>query len=347
MRFRNSLRLLMENFGNVYKMLLYKLAIGILFIALSAALIVPKLTEILSSSQWTNFVADVKSFVKAIAGGDATYLSEFEASFTGSGGTVEQLLVLLKDMIPSLIGAFLGVIAFYLLKRIADTVCHYTVGGILGDRMSAYAETPFTAAYVKNLGKAFKYSVVYVPIVFLYNAIAVAICYILFFYLLNLISFQPLWLSLFLTMTFVVAAEALKLTLTGFWLPSMTTGGEGVKSAMKIKGKMDKAQFKRVFSTYVVTVYLIVLINVAGALCTFGSALLITIPASYFLLICVQYVNYYTATGRKYFLAFDRVVDDLSRGDPAHRFDAQTYGETIETPKTEENGVPLEERSDD
>ena len=40
MRFRNSIRLLMENFGNVYKMLLYKLVVGIIFAALSAALIV-------------------------------------------------------------------------------------------------------------------------------------------------------------------------------------------------------------------------------------------------------------------------------------------------------------------
>ena len=65
MRFRNSLRLLMENFGNVYKMLLYKLAVMIIFAALSAALVVPRLVTILESAQWLEFVEYLKSFFKA------------------------------------------------------------------------------------------------------------------------------------------------------------------------------------------------------------------------------------------------------------------------------------------
>lgn len=322
MRFRNSLRIFMENFGNVYKMLLYKLAVGLIFVALSAALIVPRMSQILESTQWLAFVGDLKAFVKAVASGNAEYLTTFKDSFTGTGGTVEALLALLKDMIPSLVWVLLGVVFFYLLKRVADTVCHYTVGGVLNDRLSTFAETPFTAAYVKNLGKAFKYSLVYVPLMFLYNVVVVALCYFLFFYLLKLISFQPILLSLFLTTTFIVFAEALKLALTGFWLPSMTTGGEGIKSAMKIKGKIEKGQFKRIFSVYVVTIYLILFLNVAGAICTFGSVLLLTVPASYFMLICVQYVNYYTATGRKYFLAFDRVFDSPTDDEPVRYFAA-------------------------
>ena len=112
------------------------------------------------------------------------------------------------------------------------------------------------------------------------------------------------------------------MTLTGLWLPSMTAGGERLGKAMRLKGKISPLQFKKIFSAYVVCVYLIILVNVAGALATIGSILLLTIPASYFLLICVQYVNYYTVTGRKYFLAYDRVFDDPSRGDSLHFLNA-------------------------
>ena len=77
--------------------------------------------------------------------------------------------------------------------------------------------------------------------------------------------------------------------------------------------------------------------NVAGALVTIGSILLLTIPASYFLLICVQYVNYYTVTGRKYFLAYDRVFDDPSRGDSAHYLNAVGDAE-----RAKENGFAAE-----
>ena len=228
----------------------------------------------------------------------------------------------LKEMVPSLLWVLLGVAIFYLLKRVADTLCNFTVGCMLNDKMSTYAETSFAGAFVKNLGRAWQYSLVYVPLMFIYNVAMIALCYFLFFYLLQLLSFQPLLLSLFLTVTFIVAAEALKMTLTGLWLPSMTAGGERLGKAMRLKGTISPLQFKKIFSAYVVCVYLIILVNVAGALATIGSILLLTIPASYFLLICVQYVNYYTVTGRKYFLAYDRVFDDPSRGDSLHFLNA-------------------------
>lgn len=302
-------------------MLLYKLVVTVIFAALSAALVVPNLVTIFESSQWQEFISQLKSFVKAVAGGDTVYLASFQEGFTGDNGAVKNLLAFLKDMLPSLVWAMIGVAFFYLLKRVADTLCHYTVGGMLNDRMSTYAETPFSGAFVKNLGKAFTYAIVYVPLMFLYNAAMIALCYFLFFYLLRLLSSQIL-LSLFLTVTFIVLAEALKMTLTGFWLPSMTTGGENIGSAMRSRGKINRMQFKKIFSVYVVSVYLIILVNVAGAIATIGSMLLLTIPASYYLLICVQYVNYYTVTGRRYFLAYDRVFADPSRGDTAHYLDA-------------------------
>ena len=106
---------------------------------------------------------------------------------------------------------------------------------------------------------------------------------------------------------------------------------------MRLKGKISSSQFKKIFSAYVVSVYVIILVNVAGALATIGSILLLTIPASYFLLICVQYVNYYTVTGRKYFLAYDRVFDDPSRGDSAHFLNAVGDAE-----RAKENGFTNE-----
>ena len=310
-------------------MLLYKLVVTVIFAALSAALVVPRLVTIFESPQWQEFILQLKSFVKAVAGGDTVYLASFQDGFTGENGAVQNLLSFLKNMLPSLVWAMIGVAFFYLLKRVVDTLCHYTVGGMLNDRMSAYAETPFSGAFVKNLGKAFTYAIVYVPLMFLYNAAMIALCYFLFFYLLRLLSSQLL-LSLFLTVTFIVLAEALKMTLTGFWLPSMTTGGENIGSAMRSRGKINRVQFKKIFSVYVVSVYLIIFVNVAGAIATIGSMLLLTIPASYYLLICVQYVNYYTVTGRRYFLAYDRVFADPSRGDTAHYLDAVGAAEVDE-----------------
>ena len=58
-----------------------------------------------------------------------------------------------------------------------------------------------------------------------------------------------------------------------------------------------------------------------AALFTFGSALLITVPASYFLFICEQYVNYYTMKGKKYFLTYEKIATNPDHGDSEHFFD--------------------------
>ena len=62
--------------------------------------------------------------------------------------------------------------------------------------MATYAETPFAAAYIKNLGKASIYSIVYVPVVFLFDVMTIGLCYFLFFYLLAFNVLASLFLSL-------------------------------------------------------------------------------------------------------------------------------------------------------
>ena len=64
MRFRNSTRLLIENFKNVYKILLYKLAIAVVAIALSCALLLPNLWDIVHSAEVTNLIDIVKDIQK-------------------------------------------------------------------------------------------------------------------------------------------------------------------------------------------------------------------------------------------------------------------------------------------
>ena len=76
-----------------------------------------------------------------------------------------------------------------------------------------------------------------------------------------------------------------------------------------------------------------IILNVMAAICTFGSALIVTIPTSYLLFICIQYVNYYTVKGKKYFITYDRIESNLDHGDSEHFFD---YIEEVELEKVSE-----------
>ena len=72
---------------------------------------------------------------------------------------------------------------------------------------------------------------------------------------------------------------------------------------------------------YVSLVYIIIIANAMAIAFTFGSALLLTIPASYLVLICAQYVNYFTIKGKKYFVTFGDIATNECKGDTEHFFD--------------------------
>ena len=127
--------------------------------------------------------------------------------------------------------------------------------------------------------------------------------------------------ALFLSVTLLVLIQAFRLTLTGLWMPAMTVDGKRLKHAFKYENKTEKRQRAKFFANYIVTVYAVIILNVAAAVFTFGSALLITVPASFMLLICQQYVNYYTIKGKKYFITYDMISRNPDYGDKEHFFE--------------------------
>lgn len=311
MRFRNSLRLLLCNFKTTYKMLLYKLVVFVITAALAAALVYPSLQDILKSAEVAQLVSDVKGFLKAIVTLDTAYLGGFHAAFAGEGGTLSALIQLLRSETLGIVLALVLAAVIYVAQRFLNTVCHFAVGGILNDRMATYGETPFSDAYIKNLGRACVYSITYVGIVFAYDLIVAVVGYFLF---LGLVSVSNVFIAGFVLVMAIVFAQAYKLTLTCMWMPAMLTDHQRLRDAMKSKDKTTRKQRQNIFLTYVTTVYFILVLNVVAAVCTMGSALIVTIPASYLLLICEQFVNYYTVKGKKYFVTYESVVVNPSYG---------------------------------
>lgn len=336
MRFRNSLRLLMENFKHVYKILLYQLIVSLIATALCCAFVLPELIEIWNSNAVQGLITNSKAFIKAFLAASATDLQALKGSIFGDGGSVEQIGDLLASMTTEIVWTCIGVALVYLAKRFVDTLCYFAVGNILNDKMSTYAETPFSSAYIANLGKASVYAALYVPVVFLFDALTIAVCCLI-------LSILPIFTALFVCMTLIVVCQALKLTFTNLWMPAMTVDNKPLFEAVRYANKREKKQRWKIFSTYLVTVYIVIIFNVMAAIFTFGSALLITVPASYFLFICEQYVNYYTMKGKKYFLTYEKIATNPDHGDSEHFFDYIEDAPELKTKEQENDSKNLEE----
>lgn len=314
MLFRNSIRLLMENFKNVYKILLYQVIVGVVAGALCVAMILPQLLELVGSAPMQDLIAGAKSFFQALLSANATELSAVKEEIFGDQGALQRFAELLLSRKTGIVLGALGCVVVYLLKRITDTLCYFAVGGVLNDRMSSYTETPLATSYIKNMGKGYRYALVYVPITFAIDAGVFALCYLA-------IRFMGILTALFLSITLIVLAQALKFTFTGRWMPAMITDDLRLRNAFAYADKTERKQRAKIFSNYLVTAYGALIVNVIAAVCTFGSALIITIPASCFLLICEQFTHYYTIKGKKYFITYERIASNPDRGDREHFFD--------------------------
>ena len=310
MFFSNSIRLLFENFKNSYKILLYKVIVSLISTALCCAMLLPELNDIMESWAMQDFIADCKALFTAFFSANAVDLSVVKQSLFGAEGTLATLTSFIYTKATSLILALIGCAVVYLLKRIADTLCYFAVGSVINDKMSAYANTPFKSAYVVNLGKAFRYALLYVPVVFVWDMLTIAMIVLL----ITTVNLIP---ALFFSMTILALMQAGKLTITWRWIPSMLNGAK-LRDSLRSKEEVEKKQRTKIFGCYLCSVYFVIVVNVVVALATFGSGLLITVPASYLLFLCMQLVNYYTLKGKKYFITYNNIAVNPDRGDREH-----------------------------
>lgn len=307
MIFKNAFHLLVDNFKLNYKMLLYKLVVAVITLALGAALLYPTLRALVTSAPFLELTDVLGSFFKALVSGDTAFLSTFSDTLQEK---MSALLAYLQGNTPNVVLFFVFLAVVMLVHRFLDGIGNFVFGCLLDDRMSSYADTRFLGSYVSNLGKAALWQVVYVPLTFVFDMLMIAICYIFFLVMLSIMSVAVVasFAALMLSVALLLASQAVKLTLLNDMAPALVSDKMRLRAAMKKGFSYEKKRFGGLFSTYFITCVLILCINVLCALASFGAALLITVPMSYLMLTCIQYVSYFSHNKKKYFLAEDNIV---------------------------------------
>lgn len=301
MRFRNAVQITADNFSNVFKMLLYRIVTGIIILSLTYLILSAGLGVIVNSAEMGTVKDLVGEFFRALFTGDPERLTTFQADFTRA---VLDLGQLVAENMGSIVGSIIGVCIMYLLGRFVNGLSVVAVAGVLNDRMSVFARTRFSSSFFRNSARGMIYQIIYVPVAFVYDVLAGLACWFFFFFCLSHLlpwGVITVLIALALTVTAIVCFEALKMTLISAWLPAVISDGQKVGASLK-KSLSARKNFGGRFGSFVVAVYLIIALNVAFALCTFGSALLITLPLSFLFLLCLQFVHYYEDCGKKYFI---------------------------------------------
>lgn len=304
MKFKHSLNVLIDNFAVTYKHLLYKLVITIIAMVLYALVITPFINAVTSSPDYVSLVDGVKEFLKHLVRGDGEIGSateQIEKAFNA-------LLNLIGENRGNIILGIVGLILVHTVEKFCTGLGNYAMAAIINDKMSLRANSPFFITLIKNLKEASLYNLMYAPLSVLYDVICYLGAYLLIFRLIALIPFIGLSLQIFLFITSVIMLVSVKMTFTADWLPSLIRGKMSQREAFAYTfGRKNKKTFN-VLSNFIVIVLIIMAVNVAAVICTFGAGLLITIPSSYAILICFEFVNYYDREELKYFIDKNTII---------------------------------------
>lgn len=315
MRFQHSVKITADNFGSVFKFLLYRVITGLVFFSIIYVILRLSLSFIVESAEVAALRDLVVDTVKSIISGNTERLKEIQ-----DGMLFSQAIVDLGKLVASgggaIAGAVVGVCLIYIAARIVDGLATFTMATTLNDRMSICARTPFSSAFFQSAGKGIFYELIYVPLSFVYDVCSILLCYFIFFYLRGLIfntTFLVAVMSLSLAGLSFILLETLKMTLISAWIPAMVADKMKVTKAFQFSMK-NKEGFGARFACFLTSIFIIVVTNIVFAVCTLGSALFITLPLSFLFVLAIQFVFYYQSTGKKYFIGRGEIIVPEEKG---------------------------------
>lgn len=305
MKFKHTLNVFSDNFFSTYKLLLYRIIVRVISFCLIAAVVYPLLLRITDTTQVRTFS---EAFAKFTAAFSALDFPAIHDAWLEIGAAFYSLGELFTTKLGEIIGGLSVFVAVYFIQRFFMGLGNYTLGAMLNDKMALHANSPFFGTFIKNLGKAGLYNLIYVPLSIAYDALCVAALWALLF---KAFAFLPLLMQIFLFTVVIILLTSIKMTFTCDWLPSLIYGKKNNREAIKYcinYGKDSRKNFLNTLSCFVLLVLCVLAFNVAGLILTFGAGLLITVPASYLILIAFEFVNYCDNNDVKYFTDKNTIV---------------------------------------
>ncbi|MDE7440372.1 MAG: hypothetical protein K2N23_07695 [Clostridia bacterium] len=304
MKFKHSISILIDNFSVTYKQLVYKLIISLITVGLTSAILYTFWKTLTNLDDFKNLIEGVKTFFSNLIDGNTEELRNI-----GIRDKVEKALdsinLLIRSNTATIALGIAGIILIRLVNMFFSSLGNYAAAAVINDKMALRAQSPFFLTLIRNLKDASLYSLMYVPLSFLYDVACIALMYFVVF---KLLAFAPLLLQIFIFVATIVFAITVKLTFASDWLPALIRGKKKQLEAFAYTFNRKNKQTFNVLSNFVVLSLIIFALNVFAVIFTFGVGALITIPASYVVLNCFQLVNYYDREELKYFIDKNTII---------------------------------------
>ncbi len=290
--FKNTFKLLINNFSSVWKILLYKIIVFICIMGLTTVVSLPIINTLINQG-FFGFLQE--------------NLSKMFLNFNFNN-LIEILILIAKKFYEIIVNAnlmplFLAVgIVSVTLYYFVDGLCTLPVTDDVRSFMSTTLKLGFMNCYVANFGKSVKYGLVKLITIYIWDLI-IAFGAVGIYILLSKSFIAPL-----ICILYVLLMIALKITITAGWEVSMAVNNYGVFTAIKKGTKAICRKFLSIFSNSLVISVLLFILNMFAVFFTFGVALVIILPMSLLTIIIFKNVVYYECLGMRYYCDGQNII---------------------------------------
>ena len=296
MLFRNSVSLLLTNFSNVWKILLYYLICTVLTVLICLPILHPVVSKLSEANVFENFWALANNIFY---------------NPTNMAYTIDDVINTFISVVSSNSSQFL--VNYILFGVVIVFVCPFmfglaslAVGDVLYGFMTSQVRYSFTGSYIRNLGKSCLYCLTKILFILPLNLIIVAVAYgVIKIATLGSIGYVFLAILVF---AFLLMLIALKVSLFNCWMPTMAVLNIGPFKALKTSFKTAFRKFGSIYSTAILFTMTSVVFSLCFGIFTFLLALVIIIPLIVLTFIVFQMVSYFTSQGMRFYVYPDMFI---------------------------------------
>ncbi len=298
MMYKNIFKLVLSNFHLVWKILAYMVLTTLCVIGLAYACSLPILKVLIEQGFSTQFKDLFINFSRSFNIYEFLYNSVVlvENFFEIISANISELwlYIALFLFIIIIVRSFLS--GFYKFASI-NVVYYY-----MGSNIKYGFSHSLVACFKTNL----KYQLCSLLTILPINALFIVAMYYLIKWL--VLSEGLLLLAPISIILVAILLYSLKITFFSGWIPAIVVFDCGVWEGLKRGVKAVFRRFYRSFSTAVLTIFTIIILNVVAAACTFGASIIVTLPLSALIILIYNMVMFYLSQGMRFYVDSEQVV---------------------------------------
>lgn len=293
MIFRNTIRLLLSNFSNVWKVLVYYIICIALTIAVCFTVANPIISKLSEAGVFESLGNLINSLLNSAPTTNVCSLNQIiDTSWQ----------VLATNIQFRFNYVFLIVWLVFVFPFTLD-LAQLALGEVFYGFMTSQVKYGFTGRYIKNISKSLLYTLVRYFVMLVFNVGTI----LLFVGIIKLIALRTIgniFLSVFV-FAFTLCFIALKHTLFSCWMPAIAVLDGGVIKSLKQNFKCVFNKFPSIYSNFLSLVLTAFVINAIFGVFTFTVSIVVTLPLTAVVFVICQMVSYFSSQGMRFYVYQD------------------------------------------